>query len=94
MCSLSEGRYRLTRLGLIAVLLIVKRIIQIKLLPTASQAGALEQTLRRFNAACTWLAERAFERQLANSYALHKLYYYEVRETFDLPADIAILTFA
>ena len=72
----------------------MKRIIQIKLLPTASQAGALEQTLRRFNAACTWLAERAFERQLANSYALHKLYYYEVRETFDLPADIAILTFA
>ena len=40
------------------------------------------------------MAERAFQRQLANSYALHKLYYYEVRETFDLPANIAILTFA
>ena len=50
--------------------------------------------MRRFNAACNWVAERAFERQLANSYALHKLYYYEVREKFDLPADIAILTFA
>ena len=42
---------------------------------------------------CDWVAERAFERQLANSYALQKLYYYEVRETFNLPADIAILTF-
>ena len=94
LCSLSEGRYRLTRLRFIAVLLIVKRIIQIKLLPTASQAGALEQTRRRFNAACTGVAERAFERQLANSYALHKLYYYAVREQFDLPSDIAILTFA
>ena len=49
--------------------------------------------MRRFNAACNWVAEQAFERQLANSYALQKLYYYEVRETFDLPADIAILTF-
>ncbi len=72
----------------------MKRVIQIKLLPTVEQAAALEDTMRRFNAACTWVAERAFERQLANSYALHKLYYYEVRETFDLPADIAILTFA
>ena len=72
----------------------MKRVIQIKLLPTAEQADALEETMRRFNAACNWVAERAFERQLANRYALHKLYYYEVRETFDLPADIAILTFA
>ncbi len=76
------------------VFTLVKRVIQIKLLPTAEQANALEQTMRCFNAACNWVAERAFERQLANSYALHKLYYYEVREAFDLPADIAILTFA
>ena len=76
------------------ILSIVKRPIQIKLLPTDEQADALEETMRRFNAACNWVAERAFERQLANSYTLHKLYYYEVRETFDLPADIAILTFA
>ena len=73
---------------------IMKRVIQIKLLPTPEQADALEETMRRFNKACNWVAERAFERQLANSYALHKLYYYEVRETFDLPANIAILTFA
>ena len=76
------------------VFTIMKRVIQIKLLPMAAQADALEETMRRFNAACNWVAERAFERQLANSYALHKLYYYEVRETFDLPADIAILVFA
>ncbi len=73
---------------------IMKRVIQIKLLPTPEQADALEETMRRFNAACNWVAEQAFERQLANRYALHKLFYYEVRETFDLPADIAIQTFA
>ena len=72
----------------------MKRIIQIQLRPSAEQAASLEMTMRRFNEACNWVAEKAFERQLANSYALHKLYYYEVRERFDLPADIAILTFA
>ena len=77
-----------------AIFTLVKRVIQIKLLPTTEQAAALKETMRRFNAACNWVAEKAFERKLANSYALHKLYYYEVRETFDLPADIAILTFA
>ena len=71
----------------------MKRIIQIKLLPTQAQADALEYTMRQFNVACDWVAEKAFERQLANSYALQKLYYYEVREAFDLPADIAIQTF-
>ncbi|MCY3665928.1 MAG: hypothetical protein OXH81_09750 [Gemmatimonadetes bacterium] len=39
------------------------------------------------------MAGQTFERQLANSYALQKLYYYEVRAAFDLPADIAIQTF-
>ena len=56
----------------LVVFIIVKRVIQIKLLPTAQQAGALEQTMRRFNTACNWVAERDFERQLVNSYALHK----------------------
>ena len=38
--------------------------------------------------------ERAFERKLANRYALHKLYYYKVRQQFDLLAQMACLTFA
>ena len=72
----------------------MKRVIQIQLLPTTEQARSLEETMRRFNQACNWVAEKAFERQLANNYALHKLYYYQVRQRFALPADIAILTFA
>ena len=73
---------------------IVKRIIQIQLRPTPDQAAALEKTMCRFQQACNWVAQRAFERQLANRYALHKLYYYEVRQQFDLPAQMACLTFA
>ena len=72
----------------------MKRVIQIQLLPSADQATALLATMQRFNAACDWVAERAFERKLANRYALHKLYYYEVRQQFDLPAQMACLTFA
>ena len=70
----------------------MKRTIQIQLRPTPEQVSALEQTMRQFNIACNWVAERAFERKLANAYALHKRHYYEVRQRFDLPADIAIQT--
>ena len=69
----------------------VKRIIQIQLRPTPEQAAAFEKTMGRFNQACNWVAQRAFGRQLANRYALHKLYYYTVRQQFDLPAQMACL---
>ena len=72
----------------------VKRIIQIQLRPTPEQAAALEKTMGRFHQACNWVAQRAFERKLANRYALHKRYYYAVRRQFDLPAQMACLTFA
>ena len=36
------------------------------------------------------MTERAFERQLANRFKLHKLYYYDVRQTFDLPANFRL----
>ena len=72
----------------------MKRIIQIQLRPTPNQAAALEKTMCRFHQACNWVAHRAFGRKLANRYALHKLYYYAVRQRFDLPAQMACLTFA
>ena len=68
--------------------------MQIKLTPDAKQSEALNATMQRFNDACNWVAERAFERQLANRFKLHKLYYYDVRSTFDLPANFACAVFA
>ena len=50
--------------------------------------------MRRFNEACNWLASHAFERKLANRFGLHKLYYYELRERFGLPAQMACLVSA
>ena len=72
----------------------MKRIIQIQLRPTPEQAAALEKTMGRFHQACNLVAQRAFERKLANRYALHKRYYYDVRQQFALPAQMACLTFA
>ena len=72
----------------------MQRVIQIQLKPTAQQAGSLEKTVRRFNEACNWLAEKAFERKLANRFGLHRLYYYELRERFDLPSQMACLVSA
>ena len=72
----------------------MKRVMQIKLTPDAKQSEALNATMQRFNDACNWVAERAFERQLANRFKLHKLYYYDVRSTFDLPANFACAVFA
>ena len=91
---LSADRFRLTQLIAIVQFIRMKRVIQIQVRPTAEQAGLLEQTVRRFNQACTWLAERAFERQLANRFALHKLYYHELRAHFGLPAQMACLVCA
>lgn len=72
----------------------MKRVIQIQLKPTSEQAGSLEKTVRCFNKACNWLAERAFERKLANRFGLHKLYYYELRARFGLPSQMACLVSA
>lgn len=72
----------------------MKRVIQIKLTPDTTQAASLNTTMQRFNAACNWVAEHAFRHQLANRFKLHKLYYYDVRNTFDLPANLACAVFA
>ena len=73
---------------------LMKKVIQVQLKPTSEQAGLLEQTMRQFNQACNWLAEKAFERKLANRFALHKLHYHDLREQFELPAQMACLVCA
>ena len=72
----------------------MKRVLQIQLKPDPSQSELLSETMRRFNRACTWLAERAYERRLANRFALHKLYYNDLRVEFGLKAQMACLVCA
>ena len=47
-----------------------------------------------FNAACTYIAEIAYEQQLASKFKLQRLLYYEVRQRFGLSAQLAIRAIA
>jgi IS605 OrfB family transposase len=68
----------------------VKLVATAKLLPTPEQADALLATLECVNAACNWLAERAFELKSADKYRLHGLHYRELREKFGLSSQMAV----
>ena len=68
----------------------MKLTLQLQLLPDKDQIRKLESTVKRFNEAANWLANRAFERRLANKVLLQRLYYADLREQFDLSAQMAI----
>ena len=44
----------------------MKLTLQTQLFPDETQAKLLKDTILNFNAACNWLAEKAFELQTAN----------------------------
>jgi len=67
----------------------MKLTLQIQLLPDKQQAHQLKSTMERFNEACSWLAEQAFERKTANKITLQQHFYYELRDRFDLSAQMA-----
>jgi putative transposase len=69
----------------------VKLTVQIQLRPTSDQAVALTETLRRANAACAWISERAWSTRTFQQFAIHKLCYHECRAVFaDLSSQVVI----
>lgn len=48
------------------------------------------ETMKQYNSAANFIAEKAFELKLANKYELQKLFYKEIREQFNLSAQFAI----
>jgi len=69
----------------------MKLTLQIQLLPDKQQADKLKSTIERFNSACSWLAEQAFEMKTANKISLQQHFYYDLRERFGLPAQMAAI---
>ncbi len=69
---------------------IVKITIQLKLLPTPEQADALTRTLVTANAACDYISQVAWDSRSFGKFALQKLCYQSVRETFALTAQMVI----
>lgn len=64
--------------------------LMVKLQPTPEQSAALLETMERFNAACNAVAEVAFRERTANKIRLQKIVYYDIRERFGLPAQMAV----
>src|SRR5882672_11090307 len=68
----------------------VKLTLQTQLLPDRDQAQKLSATMRAFNSAADWLAGEAFRLKTANKVELQQLYYHQLREDFEISAQMAI----
>lgn len=68
----------------------MKQTMLLRLAPEPTQHTALLDTMHAFNAACTMIAEVAFENQLANKFKLQKLVYLSARADFKLASQLAI----
>jgi predicted transposase len=69
----------------------MKLTLQIQLLPDKQQTAQLKSTMERFNIACSWLAEQAFEMKTTNKITLQQHFYYDLRERFGLSAQMAAI---
>ena len=72
----------------------MKTVLQVKMLPEPEQHAALVETMRVFNEACSWIAERARDEGVTGKFRIHRLTYYEVRKRFGLPAQMAVRAIA
>lgn len=72
----------------------MKLTLQTQLFPDKEQAEMLKETLKAFNAACSWLAEKAFEIKCANKVQLQQLFYHELKEKFNLSAQMTVRAIA
>jgi putative transposase len=66
----------------------------VKLDTSKEQHNALLDTMHRFNEACNYIANIAFERKTANKIEIQKVVYYDVREKFGLSAQLVIRAIA
>lgn len=68
----------------------MKLTAKVKLQPTPEQHQALLETLERANAACNVISDVAWEEKKFSQYGLHKVVYYDIREQFDLSAQVTV----
>jgi len=68
----------------------VKLTAQIKLLPSPEQASALRKTLEVANTACNYVSNQAWENKTFRQFPLHKLTYRDVRDMFQLTAQVVV----
>ncbi len=64
--------------------------LKAKLYPTVEQKKKLVDTMEQFNNACDCISKIAYDGKCYNKFKLQKICYYEIREKFNLPAQLAI----
>ena len=72
----------------------MKLIAQVKLQPTAEQSKHLRDTMRRVNEACNYISGVAWKSKVFGQYSLHKLVYRDVRNKFELSAQLTVRAIA
>jgi len=68
----------------------MKLTATVKLQPTDIERQLLFETLDRANAACNWISEQAWVSKAFGRVPVHRLTYHDVREHFDLSAQLAV----
>ena len=68
----------------------MKLAAQVNLLPSDEQALGLLLTLERANAACQYISDYTHENGTRSKYKLQEAVYHDVRERFDLAAQMTI----
>jgi IS605 OrfB family transposase len=68
----------------------MKQTLMIKLAPTPEQHKALLETVERFNEACNYISQLAFEHHTASRVKLHHLAYHYLRRHYGLSAQMAV----
>jgi putative transposase len=71
-------------------MIVVKQIVQVRLLPTPEQASALASTLRICNEAASWLSGQVHRERVWHKRDVQKNWYSELRDRFGLSAQPAI----
>ena len=70
------------------------KAVRVKLRTNDVTATALTDTMSRFNAACNWLSQKAWDTQILRAFDLHKIAYHQVRAEFGLPAQLTVRAIA
>jgi len=68
----------------------MKLTLQIKLLANEIQAEHLKNTLKEANAACNYISDMMWKNRVWNQFKTHTLVYYNVRERFNLSAQMVV----
>lgn len=68
----------------------VKLTVQVKLLPSKEQAGALLETLRTANKAANRLSQLGWDAKTVEQFPMHRSFYRQLRDEFPLSAQIVV----